>query len=41
VAIVEKLARGVYEVQFSGDAGKTYAMIPVPSGLLIQLHHDS
>ncbi len=38
--IVEKLAPGVYEVEFSDDAGETYAMVPVPSTLLMQLHHE-
>ena len=38
--IVEKLAPGIYEVEFSDDAGKTYAMIPVPATLLMQLHHE-
>ena len=38
--IVEKLAPGIYEVEFSDDAGRTYAMAPVPSSLLMQLHHE-
>ncbi len=38
--IVEKLAPDVYEVEFSDDAGQTYAMVPVASALLMQLHHE-
>jgi hypothetical protein len=38
--IIEKLAPGIYEVEFSDDAGQTYAMAPVPSALLMQLHHE-
>jgi hypothetical protein len=38
--IVEKLAPGIYEVDFSDDAGETYAMAPLPSALLMQLHHE-
>ncbi len=38
--IVEKLAAGIYEVEFSDDAGETYAMAPLPSALLMQLHHE-
>ena len=38
--VVEKLAPGIYEVEFSDDAGKTYAMAPVRSSLLMQLHYE-
>ncbi len=38
--IVEKLAPGLYEVEFSDDAGKTYAMVRVSAALLMQLHHE-
>jgi hypothetical protein len=38
--IVEKLATGIYEVEFGDDAGKTYAMAPVPAALLMRLHHE-
>jgi uncharacterized protein DUF4926 len=38
--IVEKLAPGIYEVEFSDDTGKTYAMVPVSSSLLMQLHYE-
>ncbi len=37
--IVEKLGPGIYEVEFSDDAGKAYAIVPVASALLMQLHH--
>jgi uncharacterized protein DUF4926 len=38
--IVEMLAPGVYEVEFSDDAGKTYAMVPLAGVLLMQLQHE-
>jgi hypothetical protein len=38
--IVEKLAAGIYEVEFSDDAGDTYTILPLPSALLKQLHHE-
>jgi hypothetical protein len=38
--IVERLAPGIYEVEFSDDAGNTYALIPVPVARLMQLHHE-
>jgi hypothetical protein len=38
--VVEELAPGVYEVEFSDDAGETYAMVPISSALLMQLHHE-
>jgi hypothetical protein len=38
--IVEKLAPGIYEVEFSDDGGKTYALIPVPAALLMRLHDE-
>jgi hypothetical protein len=37
--IVEKLAPGVYEVEFSDNAGQTYAIAAVPLALLMKLHH--
>jgi hypothetical protein len=36
--IVETLAPGVFEVEFSDDQGKTYAMLPLKAELLIVLH---
>jgi hypothetical protein len=37
--IVEILAPGVYEVEFSDDEGKTYASLSLRSSQLLQLHH--
>jgi Domain of unknown function (DUF4926) len=37
--IVELLSPGVYEVEFSDDQGKTYAMLPLKAEQLIVLHH--
>ena len=36
--IVELLSSGVFEVEFSDDQGKTYAMVPLPANQLIVLH---
>lgn len=36
--IVEALSSGVFEVEFSDDQGKTYAMVPLPADQLIVLH---
>jgi hypothetical protein len=38
--VVEKLGPGVYEVEFSDDAGRTYASAAVPEALLMALHHE-
>jgi hypothetical protein len=38
--IVEQLAPGVYEVEFSGDEGRTYASLPLRADQLMQLHHE-
>ena len=38
--IIENPAPGVYEVELSDDAGQTYAMLALPSDLLMQLHHE-
>lgn len=38
--IVENLAPGVYEVEFSDDDGKTYASIALPADRLMRLHHE-
>lgn len=38
--IVERLAPGVYEVEFSNDEGRTYASLPLRSDQLLQLHHE-
>ena len=37
--LVEQLAPGVYEVEFSDDNGQTYAMLPLPTGQLLKLCH--
>ena len=36
--IVELLSAGVFEVEFSDDEGKTYAMLPLSGEELIVLH---
>jgi len=36
--IVEILSPGVFEVEFSNDEGKTYAMLPLSADELIVLH---
>lgn len=38
--IVEEWTPGVYEVEFSSDAGKTYAMAAVKAEQLMQLQHQ-
>jgi len=38
--IVERLAPGVYEVEFSDDEGRTYASLPLRAHQLLQLHHE-
>ena len=38
--IVEQLAPGVYEVEFSDDAGRTYASLSLRAEQLLQLHHE-
>ncbi len=37
--VVERLAPGVYEVEFSDDDGRTYASLALRSDQLLQLHH--
>lgn len=37
--IVEVWAPGVYEVEFSDDQGRTYAMVVLRDEQLMQLHH--
>jgi hypothetical protein len=39
--VVEKLAPGVYEVEFSDDNGRTYASLGVPAAQLLVLRHDT
>lgn len=36
--VVETLAAGVFEVEFSDDQGKAYAMLPLKADQLIVLH---
>lgn len=36
--VVEILAPGIYEVEFSDDQGKSYAMLPLQADQLIVLH---
>ena len=38
--IVEQLASDVFEVEFSGLDGKTYAIAAVPANRLIRLIHE-
>jgi hypothetical protein len=39
-SVVEDLAPGVYEVEFSDDSGQTYATLALRSDQLIRLHHQ-
>jgi hypothetical protein len=38
--VVETWAPGVYEVEFSDDSGKTYAMVALKAEQLMRLHHE-
>ncbi len=38
--IVEVHAPGVYEVEFSDDAGRTYAMVALRAEQLLALHYE-
>ena len=38
--IVENLATGVYEVEFSDEAGQTYASLALPANKLMRLYHE-
>lgn len=38
--IVERLAPGIYEVEFSGDDGQTYASLALRETQLLQLRHQ-
>lgn len=38
--VVERLVPGVYEVEFSDEAGRTYASLAVPAERLLVLHHE-
>lgn len=37
--VVELLAPGVFDVEFSDDEGRTYAVPAVPAGRLMALHY--
>jgi hypothetical protein len=38
--VVEFLAPGVFEVEFSDDSGQTYATLALKSDQLLVLHHN-
>ena len=38
-AVVERLARSVYEVEFGDDDGRTYAIVTLKATQLMLLHH--
>ncbi|MGC8559699.1 MAG: DUF4926 domain-containing protein [Phycisphaerae bacterium] len=38
--IVETLAPGVFEVEFSDDQGRTYAQLAIPGYQLLVLHYQ-
>ncbi len=38
--VVERLADGVFEVEFSDDEGRAYAMLPLRADQLMRLHHE-
>ncbi|MGD0127513.1 MAG: DUF4926 domain-containing protein [Terriglobia bacterium] len=38
--VVENLAPGVFEVEFSDNEGRAYAMCPVRSNQIMVLHHE-
>lgn len=38
--VVETLAPGVFEVEFSDNEGRTYATLALRAGQLIVLHHE-
>ena len=38
--VVEELAPGVFEVEFSDNEGRTYAMIALRAGELMVLHYE-
>jgi len=38
--IVEALAPGIFEVEFSDDEGRTYASLPLRAEQLMELHHE-
>lgn len=38
--VVERLAAGVYEVEFSDDGGRTYAELALRADQLLVLHYE-
>ncbi|HSZ55380.1 MAG TPA: DUF4926 domain-containing protein [Tepidisphaeraceae bacterium] len=38
--VVESLAPGVFEVEFSDDQGRTYAQLPLRENQLLVLHYQ-
>jgi hypothetical protein len=38
--VVESWAPGIYEVEFSDGAGRTYAMVALHAEQLMRLHHE-
>jgi hypothetical protein len=38
--VVEILAPGVFEVEFSDDAGRTYATVALRADQMMRLHHE-
>lgn len=38
--VVERLAPGVYEVEFSDDQGRSYASLSLRAAQLLELHHQ-
>lgn len=38
--VVEELAGDVFEVEFSDNEGRTYAMLPLQASQLIVLHYE-
>ena len=39
-AVVESWAPGVYEVEFSDDNSRSYAMVALKANQLMRLHHE-
>lgn len=37
--VVEQLSQDVFDVEFSDDQGKTYALLPLKADELLVLHH--
>jgi hypothetical protein len=38
--IVEHLAGDMFEVEFSNDQGRTYALVPLSTQCVMRLHHQ-